>query len=232
MDNAYKSLDAYCEINFIFRSVRINKLNLGQYIEFVNHYKIITAQNILKSFHSNLLKNKIVKASIRECVRLATGRKSYGKLTDRAIISQTLEFNKPEKRGQAGGEKAFDPNYLQGLIHIIAKHYHWTKSEILKLYPDEVVVYADNIMRDIKLKYKEHALFIVDLDYIVSKSVVSKSGGTKLLASYQASRKKILSDDGNEFKVGDLEAFKASQKAWLERNGISSSKTEEVKNGN
>lgn len=222
MDNAYKSLELYKNIRYGLKTVRVKKLNLGQFIEFMINYKHFAIQDNLRKI-PKLFNRGIYRDALNACVKLSTGRTYRSKRLCKFIIEESRKFSRPEGEGKKDVDA--DLNYLQGIIHTIAWYYKWSKVEVLALYPDEIKIYSEKIAREIRIENIKQNIFMTDLRYIIESPNVEKKNHTKHFLNYQSERKELIESIKNidNKKIGqfnNLEEFKKSQSEWLKKEGV------------
>jgi hypothetical protein len=221
MDNAYKSLDLYSDIVVNRKKFKIKKMNIGEYIEFTVNFQVIDRLEKLRKINKKYFDVKIWKESLVECVKLSAIKKPFlANNTDlRMIVNEAIKFNAaPSKGNKEGIDLVINNDYLQIVIHELALYYHWSKDQILKLYPEEMQIYFAKIGDYLEMKNKKEALFLLDLEAIVTGPHLTEKGSRKYYNDLQRRREAIIS--GDQIEKLDIDKFKKQQADWLATQGV------------
>ena len=220
MDNAYKSLDLYDVLVHKRNRIQVKKLNLGDYIEFLIQFDVMIRQEMLKEHYPNLYRKGLYESALNDCVRLATGKSFKDVKFKRTIAHFALEFNRPDIKLEADEKKAVNPDYFQEIIHFIAYHYKWSKTEIKSCYPEELLIYMKKINKELFEQYKMKELDKRDIRFYIEQGNVTKEGARLFLENYNSDRKSIIELTMDKKPEHDLEAFKKAEKEWLKSKGV------------
>jgi hypothetical protein len=219
MDNSYKSFDIYSEVVINKKVFKIKKMNLGELIEFMTNYRIFVSLEHLGKINTKFLDKKLQKEALNECIKLSVIQKPLfiNLKTICTLIEEVLKFNSsPEEKEEK--DQVFNNDYLQVVIHEIALQYHWSKEQILKLYPEEIKIYFAKINEHLDNKVKKDALFMIDLEAIITCPQLTKDGFSKYMNDYQRRRDNIIK--GIKLEKLDIENFKKKQAEWLATQGV------------
>ena len=218
MDNAFKSLDLYSETKINGKKFQLKKLNIGDFIEFITNYRIMVKLEAVKALKPAWFDGLIWKSALKTCWGIILYKKSLfvGIPTKRMLIDESLKLNSSEKKDNKT-DQLMDNNYFQKLIHTLARYYHWSKQDILKLYPEEISLYIDFICDDNMIEAKKESLKMNEFDFMILKPHLTQKGYSQSLNDYKNRRDRIMS--GNKTSHIDQERIK-KEKAWLESQGM------------
>lgn len=145
MKGIYKSLDTYKDLKLGWnRSVRVHRLRLGAYIEYIVLRRVYRAADMVNAFDKMIE----IMAEIIEVTNTqgkgAIRRKDYA-----AVLDAIDKINGLDKKGQ--GDKDHDPDrvesWLDDTIAFFGVLCGWTKRDVLDLFPDEISPLVEGVVR-------------------------------------------------------------------------------------
>ncbi len=150
---SYRVLEIYKLIKIGKKEVKIKRLTLGQWLEFIVDYRAV----VLKKD----------KQALKEILKFIESKSQLTSFELGTICKEILVLNRSDYKGDS--EKEEKPDWIYDVIAFFAQKCGWTKENILNLYLDEIKPLMLKIanLENKSMEYQADKIFIA-LNYAYS----------------------------------------------------------------